>query len=128
MCPRLGKNCLFCAQKEFILNSTVDSKKILLGKIFHTKFNKDTSVWNSAGIPPIFNTNNSMGLVRGYQSQQVIGIMAENSDYLPSITYAVFCLASPINALSTFVCKSDIVRMFKMTQPSVVFCDIEAYN
>lgn len=29
--------------------------------MFHTKFNKDTSVWSSAGIPPIFNTNNSMG-------------------------------------------------------------------
>lgn len=54
--------------------------------------------------------------------------MAENSDCLPPITYAAFCLGCPINALSTSLCKSDIVRMFGMTRPSVVFCGIEVYD
>lgn len=65
---------------------------------------------------------------RGYKSKQVFGIVAENSDYLAPIVYAAFCMACPVNALSCYVGKSDVVRMFGITEPSVVFCDVEVYD
>lgn len=66
--------------------------------------------------------------MRGCKSKQVIGIMAANSDYLTPIVYAAFCLGCPISALSSCVDKSDVVRMFGMTEPTVVFCDVEVHD
>lgn len=65
---------------------------------------------------------------QGYKPKQVIGIMADNSDYLSSIVFASFCLGCPINALSTLVGKQDVMRMYAITEPSVVFCDVHVYD
>lgn len=54
--------------------------------------------------------------------------MADNSEYLSSIVFATFCLGCPINSLSTFVGKQDVMRMYGITKPSIVFCDVNVYD
>lgn len=65
---------------------------------------------------------------QGYKPKQVIGIMADNSEYLSSIVFASFCSGCPINSLSTSVEKQDVIRMFGITEPSIVFCDVKVYE
>lgn len=65
---------------------------------------------------------------RGYKPNQVFGIMAENVANLPPIVFASLCLGCPINAMHTGVEKPNIVRMFEMTKPSLIFCDIKVYD
>lgn len=66
---------------------------------------------------------------KGCQPKQfVIGIVADNSIHLSSIVYASICLGCPINALNTVIEKQDVIRMFGITRPSVVFCDVNLYD
>lgn len=54
--------------------------------------------------------------------------MAKNVALLPPIMFASLCLGCPINALHTNVEKSDVIHMFEMTEPSIIFCGIEVYD
>lgn len=65
---------------------------------------------------------------RGYKSNQVFGILAGNVTNLPPIVFASLCLGCPINAMHTGVDRPNIVRMFEMTEPSLVFCDVKVYD
>lgn len=65
---------------------------------------------------------------RGVTSNQVFGIMADNVANLAPIVFASLCLGCPINPLHTGVEKSDVIRMFKLTEPSLVFCDVKVYD
>lgn len=65
---------------------------------------------------------------RGYKPKQVVGIVAENTENLTPIVFASFCLACPMNALKTTVQKIDVIRMFTITKPNVLFCDVKVYD
>lgn len=65
---------------------------------------------------------------RGYKAKQVIGLMVENVPHLCPIVFAAYSLGCPINALSTSVEKSDVIRMLGITEPSVMICDIKVYD
>lgn len=67
-------------------------------------------------------------LARGYKSKQVFGIVAENVAHLSPIVFASLCLGCPINTLNTGVEKASLIRSFKVTEPSVVFCDVKVYD
>lgn len=65
---------------------------------------------------------------RGCQPKQVIGIMAEHTDHLSSVILASLCLGCPSNVLGISVEKSDIINMFGITEPSIIFCEVEKYD
>lgn len=54
--------------------------------------------------------------------------MAENGAHLSPIVFASLCLGCPVNALHTEVEKPNVIRMFGMTEPSIVFCDVKVYD
>lgn len=65
---------------------------------------------------------------RGYKLGQVFGLVSENTAYLPPIVLAALCLGCPINPMYTAVDEPSLIRMFEMTEPSIVFCDIKVYD
>lgn len=65
---------------------------------------------------------------RGYQSKQVIGIMAKNSHHLAPIVFASMAMGCPINAIGLLLMKSDLIHNLKMPEPVVIFCDVDVYD
>ncbi|KAL7025583.1 hypothetical protein ACKWTF_013546 [Chironomus riparius] len=61
----------------------------------------------------------------GMKNSDLIGIMAGNSENLAPIVYACFALGLPINPLAPAMNEKDIVQMFSMTKPKMIFCDAE---
>lgn len=54
--------------------------------------------------------------------------MVENVANLSPIVFAAFSLGCPINALHTSVEKANLIHMLRMTEPSVMFCDVKVYD
>lgn len=66
---------------------------------------------------------------RGYTTpNQVFGIVANNVSHLAAVVFASFCLGCPINATHAAAEKADMIYAFRITQPSVVFCEISVYD
>lgn len=65
---------------------------------------------------------------RGFEPKQVFGIMSENVAHLAPIVLAAFCLGCPINPMFSSVEKTDIIRMFQISKPSVIFCEARLYD
>lgn len=42
--------------------------------------------------------------------------------------FASICIACPINCLDPMFSKTEIVHMFSITAPKVVFCDVGVYE
>jgi acyl-coenzyme A synthetase/AMP-(fatty) acid ligase len=49
--------------------------------------------------------------------------MASNSEYLGSLTIACFVLGMPISFIAPNFNKSDVVTLFGITRPKLIFCD-----
>lgn len=64
----------------------------------------------------------------GYKPKQVFVMMAVNVAHLSPIVMASFCLGCPMNALGIIVDKPSVIRMYDMTKPSVMFCDVSVYD
>lgn len=61
---------------------------------------------------------------RGYGSKQVVGIVARDVPHLIPIVFASLCLGHPMNIMNmTF--KADMIRMLQISEPSLIFCEIE---
>lgn len=61
---------------------------------------------------------------RGYGSKQTVGIIARDVPHLIPIVYASLCLGHPMNIMNmTF--KVDMIRMLKLSEPRLIFCEIE---
>lgn len=59
----------------------------------------------------------------GYKEGDMIGVIAKNSHNLAPIVFAALSIGCPVNTLDpTFEC-SDIIHMFSITKPKLVFCD-----
>lgn len=65
-------------------------------------------------------------LKRGIKPRDVIGFIADYSDHLVPIMVAAMCLACPLAPLYVLLSKEDIVRFFRKTKPTAVFCDASA--
>lgn len=65
---------------------------------------------------------------RGIQARQVIGFMGGNNDHLFSSILASLCLACPICPLHPLLSKDELVCILMKTKPSVIFCDVSAYD
>lgn len=67
-------------------------------------------------------------LNRGFKRRDVFGFLAAHSEHLVPILVASICLACPVAPLYSMLTKDEIVRFFLKTKPTVVFCDISAYD
>lgn len=65
---------------------------------------------------------------RGYKPKQLFGIVATNSDHVAPIVIASLAMGCPINALDVSYRDVDLIEMFKITEPVVIFCDISCLN
>lgn len=66
---------------------------------------------------------------RGYTApNQVFGIVANNVPHLAAVVFASFCLGCPINATHAASEKANMLYAFRITQPSVIFCEISVYD
>lgn len=63
---------------------------------------------------------------RGYQSRQVFGFLAGDSDYLASIIMAFICSACPIAPVHPMLTKEELIRILAKIKPIVIFCDAES--
>ena len=61
----------------------------------------------------------------GLKEGDLIGFVAANTENLAPIVFACFALGLPINPLSPIMNEKDIVQMFSMTKPKIIFCDAE---
>lgn len=59
----------------------------------------------------------------GLKQDDVIGFVAENSENLTSVIVACLYLGLPVNPLAPVMNESDIIYMFSLTKPKVIFCD-----
>ncbi|KAL7025582.1 hypothetical protein ACKWTF_013545 [Chironomus riparius] len=61
----------------------------------------------------------------GMKEGDLIGFVTANTENLAPIVFACFTLGLPINPLSPIMNVKDIVQMFSMTKPKMIFCDAE---
>lgn len=64
----------------------------------------------------------------GFQPNDVFGFMARNSHHLAPIVFASLCLGCPFNPIDPSFQKQEIMHMFAITQPKLVFCDVDKYE
>lgn len=64
---------------------------------------------------------------RGYKSKQVFGFMTGNFPDVSPIAFASLCMGCPINAQSS-TWKPDMLRMLGITEPDLIFCEVEVYD
>lgn len=66
---------------------------------------------------------------RGYgTSRQTFGIIAGNVSHLAAVVFGSFCLGCPINTVYPTADKAFMIYTFRITQPSIIFCEINAYD
>lgn len=65
---------------------------------------------------------------RGYNTKQIFGLVANNSHHVTPIVFASMCLGCPINTMDAAFGKAELIHMLESTKPSLIFCDIEAYD
>ncbi|XP_055325950.1 uncharacterized protein LOC129579797 isoform X2 [Sitodiplosis mosellana] len=117
-----------------IYNPNVNCAHVLLSsmKVHGSKFaqiNADTGVKITFAEMRMHTISMAENLQkRGCQPKQVIGIMADHTDHLSSVILASLGLGCPSNVLGISVEKSDIIKMFRLTEPSFIFCEVEKYD
>ncbi|XP_017126540.1 luciferin 4-monooxygenase [Drosophila elegans] len=65
-----------------------------------------------------------LGLRRG----DVVGISANNSTYLTSVVIAALLRGIPINPLHPEFTEDTVKYMYDITEPKLIFCDVENYH
>lgn len=61
----------------------------------------------------------------GFKEDDVFAVIARNSEHLAPIVFASMSIGCPVNALDPSFGKAEIVHMFRITKPKVVFCDVD---
>lgn len=64
----------------------------------------------------------------GFKSNDVFGFMTRNNHNVAPLYFAALCLGCPINALDPEYKETEVVHMFGITQPRVVFCEQDCYE
>lgn len=65
---------------------------------------------------------------KGFVKGDIVGVIATNSEYLAAVVFACFTLGLPVNFLAPSFQKADIVHMFGMTRPKLIFCDGDIFH
>lgn len=64
----------------------------------------------------------------GLEPRQNLSFMSNNCDELLPIFLAATCLACPIVPFYESLSTKEIVNILRKTKPTVMFCDIDAYQ
>lgn len=64
----------------------------------------------------------------GLKMNDCVGIIARNSTYIGSAVFASLVIGCPVNPLDTTFTSDDIIHMFKLTRPKIIFCDSNMIN
>lgn len=64
----------------------------------------------------------------GFNSKYTIATVAGNVPHLAPVVYASLCLGWSIATMYTAMEKSSILRMFELTEPRIIFCEIKVYD
>lgn len=64
----------------------------------------------------------------GCKTNDVIGIVARNTHHLTPIILAAFYLGCPLSILEPHCKETDIVQRFGLTNPNIVFCDLNMFE
>lgn len=90
---------------------------------------------DDSGVKLTFNEIRSKTIRAAQNLQQrvcgtdnVFGIMVDNDALLAPIVFASLCLGCSINPLYTLAEKNEIIRMLKLTKPTVMFIDVKVYD
>lgn len=62
-------------------------------------------------------------LKRKVTQDDIIGICASNTPYVPAVTVAAFLIGTPISTLDPSFDKEGIQHTYGITRPSIFFCD-----
>lgn len=62
-------------------------------------------------------------LAKNITQDDIIGICASNTQYVPAVAVAAFLIGTPISTLDPSFDKEGIRHMFGITHPRVLFCD-----
>jgi acyl-CoA synthetase (AMP-forming)/AMP-acid ligase II len=54
---------------------------------------------------------------------EIVGFMVDNSENVTSCVLACLSMGFPLNPLATVMAESDIIFMYSMSKPRVIFCD-----
>lgn len=65
---------------------------------------------------------------RGFNSKCTIATVAANVPHLAPIVYASLCLGCPVAPMYTSMEKPTVLRMFELTEPRIIFCEVKAYD
>lgn len=64
----------------------------------------------------------------GFEKNDLFSLVARNSHHVAPIVFASFCLGCPINSLDTAFNKIEMKHMLGITQPKLVFCDVDVFD
>lgn len=65
---------------------------------------------------------------RGYQSKQVFGLIAKNSQHVAPIVFASISIGCAVSTIDTSFGRAEILHMLNITKPILMFCDIEVVD
>lgn len=65
---------------------------------------------------------------RGYRSNEVFAVLANNSHNVAPIAFATMANGSAVNTLDPSFGKTELLHMFSTIKPALVFCDVETYE
>lgn len=117
------------AKHETIFNPNVSVGYLILNELKKTP-ERITQVSADTGIEVTCYEmrQRSIKIARHLQSLNVaqgdvIGIIASNSEYLSPIVFACLSLGLPMVPLAPDTPESEVVHLYAMTKPKIVFCD-----
>lgn len=61
----------------------------------------------------------------GFKEDDVLAVIARNSEHLAPIVFASMSIGCPVNALDPSFGKAEIVHMLRITKPKLIFCDVD---
>lgn len=68
-------------------------------------------------------------LDRGHgNSKETFAIIARNVSHVSAVVFGSLCLGCPMNIVYATAEKASMAQAFEITQPSVVFCEIDVYD
>lgn len=77
----------------------------------------------------IMSTRVAQNLPRyGIEMGDVVGVIGKNTTFLTPIVVGCFIFGAPVNPLDVRFEKNDIIHMFGLTKPKLVFCDHEVVD
>lgn len=65
---------------------------------------------------------------RVFNSKCTVATVAANVPHLAPVVYASLCLGFPVAPMYTAMEKPNVLRMFELIEPQIIFCEVKAYD